>query len=122
MQSSVLWGNDMSEKKIVFLVSSSPFSTLNNYEALRASLSLFDHQVSIIWREDATHFTKKIVDKTMTKALLRLAEDMEIELYVVKEDLMERGIDETQLESQIKTIRDGDLVSLIKSADVVINF
>ena len=122
MQSSVLWGNDMSEKKIVFLVSSSPFSTLNNYEALRASLSLFDHQISIIWREDATHFTKKTVDKTMTKALLRLAEDMEIELYVVKEDLMERGIDETQLESQIKTIRDGDLVSLLKSADVVINF
>jgi len=122
MQSSVLWGNDMSEKKIVFLVSSSPFSTLNNYEALRASLSLFDHQISIIWREDATHFTKKTVDKTMTKVLLRLAEDMEIELYVVKEDLMERGIDETQLESQIKTIRDGDLVSLLKSADVVINF
>ena len=122
MQSSVLWGNDMSEKKIVFLISSSPFSTLNNYEALRASLSLFDHQVSIIWREDATHFTKKTVDKTRTKALLRLAEDMEIELYVVKEDLMERGIDETQLESQIKTIRDGDLVSLLKSADVVINF
>lgn len=122
MQSSVLWGNDMSEKKIVFLVSSSPFSTLNNYEALRASLSLFDHQISIIWREDATHFTKKTVDKTMTKALLRLAEDMEIELYVVKEDLMERGIDETQLESKIKTIRDGDLVSLLKSADVVINF
>ena len=112
----------MSEKKIVFLVSSSPFSTLNNYEALRASLSLFDHQISIIWREDATYFTKKTVDKTMTKALLRLAEDMEIELYVVKEDLMERGIDETQLESQIKTIRDGDLVSLFNSADVVINF
>ena len=91
----------MSEKKIVFLVSSSPFSTLNNYEALRASLSLFDHQVSIIWREDATHFTKKTVDKTMTKALLRLAEDMEVELYIVKEDLIERGIDETQLEPQI---------------------
>jgi sulfur relay protein TusB/DsrH len=122
MRSSVLWGNDMSEKKIVFLVSSSPFSTLNNYEALRAALSLFDHQVSIVWREDATYFTKKTADKTMTKALLRLADDMEVELYVVKEDLMRRGIDEAQLEPHIKTIIDGDLVSLLKSADVVMNF
>ena len=112
----------MGEKKIVFLVSSSPFATLNNYEALRASLSLFDHLVSIIWREDATHFTKKTVDKTMTKTLLRLAGDMEVELFVVKEDLMERGIDETQLEPQIKVIIEGDLVSLLKSADVVMNF
>jgi sulfur relay protein TusB/DsrH len=112
----------MSEKKIVFLVSSSPFSTLNNYEALRAALSLFDHQVSIVWREDATYFTKKTADKTMTKALLRLADDMEVELYVVKEDLMRRGIDEAQLEPHIKTIIDGDLVSLLKSADVVMNF
>lgn len=122
MRSSVLWGNDMSEKKIVFLVSSSPFSTLNNYEALRAALSLYDHQVSLVWREDATHFTKKTADKTMTKALLRLADDMEVELYVVKEDLMKRGIDEKQLEPHIKTIIDRDLVSLLKSADVVMNF
>lgn len=112
----------MSEKIILILVSSSPFSTLNNYEALRATLSLFDHRVSIVWREDATYFTKKTVDKTMTKALLRLADDMEVELYVVKEDLMRRGIDEPQLEPQIKTIIEGNLVSLLKSSDVVMNF
>ena len=112
----------MNEKNIVFLVSSSPFSTLNNYEALRSSLSFFDHQVSIIWRGDATHFTKNTVEKKMTKNFLRLALDMEIELYAVKEDLIERGIIETELEPQIKSIIKEDLISLLASADVVLNF
>jgi sulfur relay (sulfurtransferase) DsrF/TusC family protein len=121
-QSSVLRGNDLGEKKIVFLISSSPFSTLNNYEALRTSLSLFDHQVSVIWRDEATHFTKNTVDKTMTKAILRLAEDMEIELFVVKDELIKLGIDENMVETQIKTINNDTLVSIIASADVVMNF
>ena len=112
----------MSEKKIVFLISSSPFSTLNNYESLRTSISLFDHQVSVIWMGEATHFTKISVDKTMTKAFLRLAKDLEIELYVVQADLDERGIDTNLLEPMIKTIKNEDLVSLITSANIVMNF
>ena len=122
MPSSVLWGNDLSEKKIVFLISSSPFSTLKNYEALRTSLSLFDHQVSVIWRNDATHFTKNAVDKTRTKAILRLAEDMDIELYVVEDDLMQRGIEGKMIESQIKPINNDTLISILASADIVMNF
>jgi sulfur relay (sulfurtransferase) DsrF/TusC family protein len=122
MQLSVLWGNDLSEKKIVFLISSSPFSTLKNYEALRSSLSLFDHQVSVIWRNDATHFTKNAVDKTMTKAILRLAEDMDIELYVVENDLMQKGIDSKLIEPQIRPINNDTLISILASADIVMNF
>lgn len=122
MPLSVLRGNDLSEKKIVFLISSSPFSTLKNYEALRSSLSLFDHQVSVIWRNDATYFTKNAVDKTMTKAILRLAEDMDIELYVVEDDLMQRGIDGKLIEPQIKPINNDALISILASADIVMNF
>jgi len=112
----------MVEKKIVFLISSSPFSTMNNYEALRASLSIFDHQVTIIWREEAVHFTKNSVEKTMTKPLLRVAKDMEIEMFVTNDDLKEKGIDQSHLEPNIKSIDYSDMISILVSADIVINF
>ena len=95
---------------------------MNNYEALRASLSIFDHQVTIIWREDAVHFTSSSVEKIMTKPLLRLADDMEIEMFVTKEDLNEKGIDESQLDPYIKSIDYPDMISILGAADVVINF
>lgn len=109
-------------KQIVFLISSSPFSTMNNYEALRASLALFDHQVKIVWRDAAVFFTIKTLEKKMTKALLRLADDMEIEMFVNKEDLKEKGIEDSELDSHIKSIDNSSLISILMAADLVITF
>lgn len=112
----------MGEKRIVFLISSSPFSTLNTYEALRASISIFEHQVTVIWRGDATHYTGDSVEKTMCKPFLRLAEDMDIELYVFESDLGKHGLDESQLDSRIKPVNDDDFISILGSADYVMRF
>lgn len=112
----------MSEKKIVLLISSSPFSTLNTYEALRASISIFEHQVTVIWRDKATHYTRDSVEKLMSKPFLRLAKDMEIELFVLENDLRKHGLDEAQLDSRIKSINYDDFISILESADYVMKF
>ena len=121
MQSLVLQGEEM-EKKVVLLISSPPFVTLNNYEALRASISLIDHRVAIIWKDEGVHFTLKSVNKATTKNLLRLAEDLEIDLYVSKGDLMKRSLDHLELEGMIKKIDQECLLNTLRDADVVLTF
>ena len=104
------------------MISSSPFSTLNTYEALRASIFLFEHHLTVIWKDKAIHFTVDSVEKTMSKPFLRLAEDMEIELFVLESDLMKHGLDKTQLDPRIKPINDDDFISILGSADCVMKF
>lgn len=112
----------MQEKKVIFLISSSPFATLNNYEALRAAISFIDHTISIIWRGEGVNFTLKVVEKTMTKTFLRLAENLDLELYVSEEDLLEKSLDHMELENGIKRINRDDMINALKVADVVITF
>ena len=112
----------MDEKKVVLLISSSPFSTLNTYEALRSSISFIDHEVKIIWKGEGVHFPLKSVDKTMTKTFLRLANDMEIELYVSEKDLAEKGLEGKELEEDIKIMTRNDLIEALNDADIVMTF
>ena len=58
----------MTEKKIVIIINSSPFNSLNNYEALRSCMSFFDHETTIIWRKNGETlggelFKRKYEDK-----------------------------------------------------------
>lgn len=112
----------MDEKKVVLMISSSPFSTLNTYEALRSSISFIDHEVKILWSGEGVHFTLKSVEKTMTKSFLRLANDMEIELYVSEKDLTEKGLAGKELEEDIKIMTRNDLIEALNDADIVMTF
>ena len=64
----------------------------------------------------------KSVDKTMTKTFLRLANDMEIELYVSEKDLLEKGLVDMELEEDIKTTTRDDLIEALNDADIVMTF
>jgi len=110
------------EKKIAILISSSPFGTLNNYEALRSSIAFYDHSLQVIWVEDGVYFTLKSTDKTMTQSFLRLADDLGIKLLVVDEDLAERGLRDSQLMPEIQVIDKGEYFDVLSDADVVLSF
>jgi sulfur relay (sulfurtransferase) DsrF/TusC family protein len=121
MQSSVLLGEDM-EKKVVFLISSPPFETLNNYEALRTSLALFNHQVTIIWKGNGVNYPLKTIHKIMTKNYLTLAKDMGITLFVVRKDLKDRELEDIEIEQEVELISNTELLDIIGAGDIVINF
>jgi sulfur relay (sulfurtransferase) DsrF/TusC family protein len=112
----------MREKTIVFLISSSPFKSLNNYEALRSTISFIDHDVFIIWRSEGVFYALSSVDKTRTRNFLRLAKQLDFKLFVALEDLREKGLDDYEIEPTIKPIDDEGLLNTICSADVVFTF
>ena len=104
------------------MISSSPFSTLNTYEALRSSISFIDHEVKIIWQGEGAHFPLKSVDKTMTQTFLRLANDLEIELYVMEDDLIDRGLEKEDLEEEITMMSQDYLIETLNDSDIVMTF
>ena len=112
----------MGQKKVVLLISSSPFSTLNNYEALRSAIALYDHEVSIIWHEDGVYCTLRSVDNTRIQSFLRLTGDLDIKLFVSGADLKERGIDEAEVMLKVAVICKAGLIEALGKAQVVLNF
>lgn len=58
----------------------------------------------------------------MTRNYLRLAKDMEIDLFVVRKDLKNRGLEGMELEQEVEVISNTELLDIIDAADLVINF
>ena len=104
------------------MISSSPFTTLKNYEALRSTISFIDHDVYIIWKSEGVFYTLSSVDKTKTRNFLRLAKQMEFKLFVALEDLQEKGLEDSEIEATITPIENEGLLNTICSADVVFSF
>jgi sulfur transfer complex TusBCD TusB component (DsrH family) len=112
----------MIEKNVTYLVSSSPFQTLNNYEALRSTIGLFNHEVSIIWIDDGVFFTLKTTNDDRTLPFLRLVQDMEINLYVFIDDLSIRNIDICSVNDIFIPINEKVFNQIIKYSDVIMSF
>jgi tRNA 2-thiouridine synthesizing protein C len=112
----------MEEKKILLLISSSPFSTLNNYEALRSSIALFDHKVSITWKDDGVYYILKSTNKTRTKSFLGLVEDLNIELYASEESLTNRGLSKEEIIDNVILLKRQGLLDLLSEAQLVMTF
>ena len=110
------------EKKIVFLIKYFPYNTLNSYEALRAAISCFEHEVFVLWMEDGVYLPTKRSDHTLTEPFLRLSGDMGVTLYVDEDDLKERGLSSEDLTPQTKPIEKTRAIALLRGADFVMTF
>lgn len=112
----------LDEKKVLIMISAPPFRNLNCYEALRASLGLINHIVRIVWTQDGVYNALQATKNTMLQPFIRLAKDMDYELYVFEEDLRKRNLGEKELLKSIKPISQDDLLSKILDSDIVITF
>ncbi|MGD0804727.1 MAG: DsrE family protein [Candidatus Bathyarchaeia archaeon] len=110
------------EKSIIFLVSSSPFATLNNYEALRTAMSLFDHKVSIIWESDGVFYPLNGSDKAKTQPFLRLMKDLNVSLVVDLDDLKKRGVALDEVIEGVESFEHDRILDMLAMANVVISF
>ena len=110
------------EKNIIFLVKSTPFVTLNNYEALRTSISLFDHKICVIWSNDGVFFPLKSSDKMMTQPFLRLAKDLDIRLIVDLNDLACRGFTSNEVINEVELMIHEKILEKLAKANIVISF
>ena len=112
----------MAEYKIVIIINSSPLNTLNNYESLRTCMAFFDHDITVIWRNNGVFNALSKVDNSSTKPFIRNFEVMDIKLYVDGQDLEERGLQGQDLIPEVQKLGRKDVIKAIKNADVVLSF
>ena len=109
-------------KKIVFLIRSTPFRDLNNYEAMRASIALFDHDVTVVWMGDGVFYSLKASDKGNTQPILRLFKDLNIRLVVDADDLALRGYMSQDVITEAELTPHTEVVGALARADSVLSF
>jgi len=109
-------------KSIVFLVASPPYATLNNYEALRTSLALIDHKLSIVWTGNGVHFPIIRSDKSNTRNIINLFSDLNIHLFVDEESLVEKGYNAQDIIPEVSVIGCGEVINMLSEADFVLSF
>jgi sulfur relay (sulfurtransferase) DsrF/TusC family protein len=106
----------MSEKMVMVVVKSKPYTSLNYYEALRTSAGLLSqHRVTLIWMGDGIYAALKNADKTLTNQFFDIFQGMEIKLYIEEEALKERGF----LKEDV--ITDAEVVDREKISDLLLN-
>ncbi len=109
-------------KKIILLIHSTPYREMNNYEVLRASLSLIDHQVSVAWIGEGVFFPLRTSEKGNTQQILSLLKEMGVKLLVDSDQLRERGYGPQDLASFAEPVSHPDLVTILSQADSVLSF
>ena len=106
----------------MFLVTNTPYRELNNYEALRTSMALYDHEVTILWMGDGVFFPLKMSEKNQTQPFLRLMKDLNVRLLIDVDELVERGFSSDDLISEAVPMPHDALVGLLAEADAVLSF
>ena len=111
----------MGEKNILIIIKSTPYTTINNYEALRTAIGLWDHSIKLLWTGDAVYSLLLESDHTQTKHFLRDLPDLDIEPYVQQSSLVARGIESNVLE-EVTALNDETINEILEEADVTLVF
>ena len=109
-------------KRIVFLIRSTPYRDLNNYEAMRASIAFFDHEVTVAWLGDGIFYPLKCSDKGNTQPMLRLFKNLNIRLLVDADELSLRGYTSQDLIAVVQALPRNEIIETLVQADSVLSF
>jgi sulfur relay (sulfurtransferase) DsrF/TusC family protein len=113
----------MSEKTVLIIVKSIPFSQLNYYEALRVATGLQgEHKVSLLWIGNGIYSTLIKADNTLTTKFLEQFEDLEVNLFVEEEALNVRGIQKKDVIPQAKVVNREEISKLVAETEVSLVF
>jgi len=112
----------MTEKKVLVIIKSQPFSNLNYYEALRTAVGLWEHVVKILWRSKGIYATIKEADHNITKKFFDEFFALDIELYVDQDEIEARGFTTEDLIDGIEPVDDNEILSIIEDVDASLVF
>jgi len=117
-------------KKFMFVNRKAPYGTIYALEALEVVLisAAFDQDVSLAFLDDGVY---QLLKGQQTKALevknfsptYRALEGYDVEkLYVERESLEARGIDESQLLVPVQVVSAAEMADLMEQQDIIIGF
>jgi len=81
-----------------------------------------DNMATVLFQSDGVYYCLRNVDRTDALIYFESFKEMKIELYVVKEDLEERGISEDELASDIAVIPRERAFELFQENDFNMDF
>ena len=112
----------MAEKNVIIIVKSSPYTTLNSYEALRVAIGLWEHTVKVLWTGDGIYNLLKNADHTRTSQFHADFPELDIETYADSITLGKRGIDSTDLIEGVQIANEKMVTELLLDAEATLVF
>lgn len=116
----------MAQRHILFTFNHAPHGSIWYNEGLRAAVGVTagvdEHTVDVVYLGDGVYFALKDVDRANCAKYLGTLSAMGATLRAERESLEERGIAEGDLADDIQVIPRAELVDLIQSADLTVDF
>jgi len=111
------------EKNVVILLRQPPHGTLYPVEGLRMSVAVSgDFEPITIAINDGVYTFLKDVDKTMYSMHIKFLKDIDLEIYVDKKSLDERGLTKEDLIDSVEIKEHSEILELLAGSTVTIPF
>lgn len=111
------------EKKVVILLRQPPHGTLYPVEGLRMAVAVSaDFDPITIAINDAVYTFTKDVDKTMYSTHMNFLKGIDLDIFVDKKSLDERGLTKEDMVDQVEIKDHRDIVNMIAESTVTIPF
>jgi len=116
----------MGQKRVLVNICRAPYGTVFYTEGLRAAVGVsagIDENIStVLFQSDGVFYCLKDADRTDALAYFESYKAMETQLYVVKEDLDERGVSEAELAPDMTVISRDKAFELFQENDYSMDF
>jgi tRNA 2-thiouridine synthesizing protein C len=111
------------EKEVVILLRQPPHGTLYPVEGLRMSVAVSaDFDPITIAINDGVYTFLKDVDKTMYSMHIDFLKNIDLDIYVDKKSLDDRGLTKDDLIEQVEVKEHGEILKMIENSTVTIPF
>ncbi|QEE18118.1 DsrE family protein [Promethearchaeum syntrophicum] len=111
------------EKNVVILLRQPPHGTLYPVEGLRMAVAVSaDFDPITIAINDAVYTFTKDVDKTMYLVHMNFLKSIDLDIFVDKKSIDERGLVKEDLVDHVKIVDHCDIVKMIAESSVTIPF
>jgi tRNA 2-thiouridine synthesizing protein C len=111
------------EKEVVILLRQPPHGTLYPVEGLRMSVAVSaDFDPITIAINDGVYTFIKDVDKTMYSMHIDFLKNIDLDIYVDKKSLDDRGLTKDDLIEQVEVKEHGEILKMIENSTVTIPF
>ncbi len=116
----------MAEKKVLITFNRPPFGSIHYIEGQRASVGVIsgldEHNATCAYIGDGVYNTLKNVNREEQKGYLTTLSTKGVKIYVEKESLNERGIQESDIYDGAEVISRADLDKLVRTMDATVDF
>jgi len=111
------------EKNVVILLRQPPHGTLYPVEGLRMTVAVSaDFDPITIAINDAVYTFIKDVDKTMYDMHIEFIKNIDLDIFIDKKSLEERGLTKDDLIDQVEVKEHGEILKMIVDSTVTIPF